>query len=146
MVWFRGAALGPLSLGRAGALGGEDVWSEGVESLGIEVGRRSLDDSRDMFKRCFAFLPVVPLRCMGLVVCSGVGNRRDFANLEVLMCGVGGGGCQIVRNGWVLAQILSVDWGEGMDVLSTSVETNSCFNCWVVIQNFFTLPGLKHKI
>ena len=113
MVWFRGAALGPLSLGRAGALGGEDVWSEGVESLGIEVGRRSLDDSRDMFKRCFAFLPVVPLRCMGLVVCSGVGNRRDFANLEVLMCGVGGGGCQIVRNGWVLAEILVRGLGGG---------------------------------
>ena len=96
MVWFRGAALGPLSLGRAGALGGEDAWSEGVESLGIEVGRRSLDDSRDMFKRCFAFLPVLLLRCMGLVVvvCSGVGNRRDFANLEVLICSVvvvGGG-------------------------------------------------------
>ena len=100
MVWFRGAALGPLSLGRAGALGGEDAWCL-VESSGSEVGRRSLDDSRDMFKRCFAFLPVLPLRCMGLVVvgCSGVGNRRDFANLEVLICSVVVVQCQTVRNG-----------------------------------------------
>ena len=138
MVWFRGAALGPLSLGRAGALGGEDVWSEGVESLGIEVGRRSLDDSRDMFKRCFAFLPVVPLRCMGLVVCSGVGNRRDFANLEVLMCGVGGGGCQIVRNGcWVLAPNLG-PWtgGRGWTYCRRAWRQTYALTA-VVIQNFF---------
>jgi len=137
MVWFRGAALGPLSLGRAGALGGEDVWSEGVESLGIEVGRRSLDDSRDMFKRCFAFLPVVPLRCMGLVVCSGVGNRRDFANLEVLMCGVGGGGCQIVRNGcWVLAQICPWTGGRGWTYCRRAWRQTYALTA-VVIQNLF---------
>jgi len=93
-------AFGPLNVGRFGALPRTlplDVLldvvslllrillSEDVDSL--DSGRRrSLEDNRSMWRRCVAFLFGRFVReALPLPPCSGVGNRRLFANLDVLI-------------------------------------------------------------